>query len=57
VLRRLMSCCSTNVGKDKLYSSSATLPTCRPDASGRDEFTLGSYGVHDFAKELVSPLY
>jgi hypothetical protein len=20
-------------------------------------FTLGSYGVHDFAKELVSPLY
>jgi len=29
-----------NVGEDKLYSSSATLPTLRPDASGRHGFHL-----------------
>lgn len=28
-----------NVGEDKLYSSSATLPTCRPDTSGGPKST------------------
>jgi hypothetical protein len=41
VLRRSMPVVAdANVGEDKLYSSSATLPTCRPDASGRPEFHL-----------------
>jgi hypothetical protein len=42
VLRRSMSVADANVGEDKLYSSSATLPTCRPDASGRPKFTFRS---------------
>jgi hypothetical protein len=43
--------------RTELYSSSATLPTFRPDAAGRPHLHFGSYGVHDFTKELVSPLY
>lgn len=41
----------------ELYSSSATLPTSRPDTTGRELTLRFRPWIHDFTKELVSPLY